>query len=56
MVVNCLAGEKLRVYSKGDNVRDWFDVRIHVRALHRVFEVGWPDEAYMVGSSSERTV
>ena len=55
MVVKCLAGEKLPVYGKGDNVRDWLYVEDHVRALRRVFEAGRPGETYAIGGSSERT-
>ena len=55
MVVKCLAGEKLPVYGKGDNIRDWLYVEDHVRALRRVFEAGRPGETYAVGGSSERT-
>lgn len=55
MIIKALAGEKLPVYGKGDNVRDWLFVEDHAEALQRVFEAGTPGESYNVGGSSERT-
>lgn len=55
MIIKCVAGEKLPVYGKGDNVRDWLYVDDHVRALHAVFERGKVGESYMVGGRSEQT-
>jgi dTDP-glucose 4,6-dehydratase len=55
VIIKCLAGEKLPVYGKGLNVRDWLYVEDHVRALTRVFEAGTPGESYIIGGRSERT-
>ena len=55
MIVKALAREKLPVYGRGENVRDWLFVEDHVRALRRVFEAGVPGETYNVGGNSERT-
>jgi dTDP-glucose 4,6-dehydratase len=55
MILKCLSGEKLPVYGRGDNVRDWLYVDDHVRALTAVFERGQVGESYMVGGRSERT-
>jgi dTDP-glucose 4,6-dehydratase len=55
MIIKALAGEKLPVYGKGDNVRDWLFVEDHAEALQRVFEAGTPGESYNVGGASERT-
>jgi dTDP-glucose 4,6-dehydratase len=55
MIIKALAGEKLPIYGKGDNIRDWLFVEDHAEALHRVFESGMPGESYNVGGSSERT-
>jgi len=55
MIIKCLAGEKLPVYGKGENIRDWLHVDDHVTALRAVFERGEPGESYMVGGQSERT-
>ena len=55
MIIKALAGEKLPVYGKGDNIRDWLFVEDHARALQAVFENGMPGESYNVGGASERT-
>lgn len=55
MIIKALAGEKLPVYGKGDNIRDWLFVEDHAEALHLVFERGTPGESYNVGGSCERT-
>jgi dTDP-glucose 4,6-dehydratase len=55
VILKALAGEKLPVYGKGENVRDWLYVEDHVRAIRRVFEAGRPGETYNVGGNSERT-
>lgn len=55
VIIKCLHGEKLPVYGKGQNVRDWLYVDDHVRALTAVFERGSPGESYMIGGNSERT-
>lgn len=55
MIAKCLAGEKLPIYGKGDNIRDWLYVDDHVRALRLVFERGVPGETYAIGGSAERT-
>ena len=55
MIIKGLAGEKLPVYGKGDNVRDWLFVDDHVRALCTVFDRGRVGETYNVGGNAERT-
>jgi dTDP-glucose 4,6-dehydratase len=55
IIIKCLNGEKLPVYGKGDNIRDWLFVDDHVRALQAVFERGSVGESYMIGGRSERT-
>jgi dTDP-glucose 4,6-dehydratase len=55
MIIKALAGEKLPVYGKGDNIRDWLFVEDHARALHLVFEQGVVGESYNIGGSCERT-
>jgi dTDP-glucose 4,6-dehydratase len=53
MIVKALAGARLPVYGKGDQVRDWLFVEDHVRALHAVFERGQPGRTYNVGGHNE---
>lgn len=55
MIIKCLAGEKLPIYGKGENVRDWLFVEDHVRALRAVFERGVPGETYNIGGNNEVT-
>ena len=54
MILNCLHGEPLPVYGKGDNVRDWLHVEDHAEALTLVLRKGRPGETYNVGGNNER--
>lgn len=53
-ILNALAGERLPVYGKGENVRDWLYVEDHARALDVVAERGRVGETYNVGGRNER--
>ena len=53
-ILNALAGERLPVYGKGENVRDWLYVEDHVRALDLIIEQGRVGETYNVGGRNER--
>lgn len=55
MIIKGLAGEKLPVYGKGDNIRDWLFVEDHVRALRLVFERGLAGGTYAIGGNNEVT-
>ena len=54
IILNALAGERLPVYGKGDNVRDWLYVEDHARALDTIIERGRVGETYNVGGRNER--
>jgi len=54
MIAKALDGEKLPIYGKGDQVRDWLFVEDHVRALQAVFERGQVGRTYNVGGHNER--
>ena len=54
MILKALAGERLPVYGKGDNVRDWLFVEDHARAIRLVFEQAAPGQTFTVGGRSER--
>ena len=54
-ILKALAGEKVPVYGKGDNIRDWLYVDDHARALHAVLTGGRPGESYNIGGDGERT-
>ena len=53
-ILNALAGEKLPVYGKGENVRDWLYVEDHARALDLIAARGRVGETYNVGGRNER--
>jgi dTDP-glucose 4,6-dehydratase len=53
-ILNALAGERLPVYGRGENVRDWLYVEDHARALDLIAERGSPGETYNVGGRNER--
>jgi len=53
-ILNALAGERLPVYGKGENVRDWLYVEDHARALDLIVERGRIGETYNVGGRNER--
>jgi len=53
-ILNALAGERLPVYGKGENVRDWLYVEDHARALDLIIERGRIGETYNVGGHNER--
>jgi dTDP-glucose 4,6-dehydratase len=53
MILNCLEGEKLPVYGRGENVRDWLFVEDHARALALVAEDGRIGETYAIGGGVE---
>lgn len=47
--------EKIPVYGKGDNIRDWIYVADHCRALWKVFTDGNLGEIYNIGANTEKT-
>ncbi len=55
IILRALRGERLPVYGKGLNVRDWLHVEDHAEALVTVLAHGRPGETYNVGGDSERT-
>jgi dTDP-glucose 4,6-dehydratase len=55
VTIRALRGERLPVYGKGENVRDWLHVEDHAEALITVLTRGRPGETYAIGGDSERT-
>ncbi|MFH1353542.1 MAG: dTDP-glucose 4,6-dehydratase [bacterium] len=53
IIQNALAGRKVPVYAKGENVREWLYVSDCVEAILRILEKGKSGEAYNVGSGRE---
>ncbi len=54
-VTNLIEGEKLPLYSKGENIREWLYVEDNCRAIKLVFEKGDIGEIYNIGSDTELT-
>jgi dTDP-glucose 4,6-dehydratase len=54
IILNALAGKRLPVYGKGDNIRDWLYVDDHARALLSVLQKGRVGEVYNVGGRNEK--
>lgn len=48
------AGEKIPIYGKGVNIRDWLFVEDHCSAIVRVFERGQAGETYNIGTRNEK--
>lgn len=47
--------EKLPIYGKGDNVRDWLHVYDHCSAIDLIIRKGRDGEVYNIGGHNERT-
>jgi dTDP-glucose 4,6-dehydratase len=54
MIVKALGYEKLPVYGKGEQVRDWLHVDDHARALHLILTRGRLGDSYNVGADCEK--
>lgn len=55
LILDALDGKPLRIYGKGDNVRDWLHVDDHARALELIVTRGAIGQSYNVGGRAERT-
>ena len=53
VIIRALRGERLPVYGKGENVRDWLHVEDHAEALLLVAEQGRLGQSYNVGGHNE---
>jgi dTDP-glucose 4,6-dehydratase len=53
-ILNALAGNRLPIYGRGDNVRDWIYVTDHCAAIRAVLSTGKIGECYLVGSRNEK--
>lgn len=52
-ILRIFAGEPVRIYGNGRNVRDWIDVVDHVRALAGIAAFGRNGERYVIGGDCE---
>jgi len=55
MIAKAFANEKLPVYGKGENVRDWLYVEDHCAAIDLIIHKGKIGEVYNVGGHNEKT-
>lgn len=54
MIIKAQRGERLPVYGKGLNVRDWLYVKDHCRAIDKIIQHGRLGEVYNVGGNTEK--
>ena len=52
-ITNILKGNKIPVYGKGENIRDWIYVEDHCEAIYEVFNRGRVSEKYNIGGECE---
>ena len=55
VILKALHGEPIPVYGDGGNVRDWFHVEDHARALHTILSRAPAGATYNLGGAAERT-
>ncbi len=55
MISKALSNEKLPVYGKGENIRDWLYVEDHCCAIDLVIRNGKAGEIYNIGGHNEKT-
>ena len=55
MILNCIKREKLPLYGKGQNIRDWLYVDDHADAVFKIINYAKSGETYDVGGAEEKT-
>tara|TARA_B100000131_G_scaffold107990_1_gene104820 strand:- start:2447 stop:3436 length:990 start_codon:yes stop_codon:yes gene_type:complete len=53
IITNALNGDKIPVYGKGENIRDWLYVTDHCDAIYAVLTKGRVGETYNIGGNHE---
>jgi len=54
VIRSALTHQKIPVYGKGENVRDWLFVTDHCRAIDEVFHKGKSGEKYLISARNEK--
>lgn len=54
-ITNLLHGDKVPLYAKGDNIRDWLYVEDHCEAIWEVFTRAKKGSVYNIGGNNEMT-
>jgi len=52
-ITNLLTGQKIKLYGRGKNVRDWIYVEDHCEGILKVLEKGKLGEVYNIGAKNE---
>jgi len=55
MIIRAQNNEKLPIYGKGINIRDWLHVYDHCTALDLILDHGKTGEVYKIGGNNKRT-
>lgn len=53
VIANALEGDKVPIYGKGENVRDWLYVEDHCEAIEAVLRSGQSARTYVIGGDAE---
>ena len=54
-IIKAINNQKIPLYGKGDNIRDWLFVEDHVDALILISERGNIGETYCIGANNEKS-
>ena len=55
VIIKAISGEKIPIYGRGDNIRDWLYVEDHADALLSVIKDGEIGRSYNIGGKNEAT-
>ena len=55
IILSCIKKQKIPIYGKGKNVRDWIFVEDHCDAVIRVLKKSKSKKTYLIGSNNEKT-
>ena len=55
VIRSAIFGDKIRIYGRGENIRDWLYVIDHCEAIDLVFDRGRAGETYNIGTNNELT-
>ncbi len=55
IIIRALENQRLPIYGKGENVRDWLYVTDHCRAIDLIIRKGKEGEVYNIGGHNEKT-
>jgi dTDP-glucose 4,6-dehydratase len=55
VICKALSQQKIPIYSRGQNIRDWLFVTDHCRAIDCVFKKGLSGKTYLIGGDQEKT-